>query len=886
AIKLSSTNTIVVQENGNWKGGFGSVTNGDVLRIERTGNTITYKKNGTTIYTSATPSTTSLIADACFYHSGGEINNGMSSFGSAPVTLPTAPTSLTATADQAGVHLSWTDNATNESGYKIERQLGSNAYEQLTTTIADVTSYSDNTTVSETTYTYRVSAYNAAGDSDYSNTTTITTPPAPLSSGTPVTWTDLVGVEVHADNSVVKTAGWGTDNSGAASEEMLAAGIDGWAEFTVYATGKERYFGFSQTNPDATNNIDYAFKLNSVNKIVVTEGGQTQAGFGDIINGDVLRIERTGSAITYKQNGTVLYTSATPSTSSLLVDVSFYHTGGEINNANVSFAAPPFDPSAWNFNTCSGTTLTDSSGGLDGTIHGGAQWTAGYQGQGLLLDGEDDYGRIPDDASNDFGGRDFTVAYWVKKLSATNNYDNLMGVGKWNNGGNVGANEWTLNLGGQYNEYPRFIIESGATKYHAISATALNLNQWYHLAGVREGPQIKLYQDGVLVATTDVGSGVINNTTLPVYIGRMAATGYNTHAVFDEVKIYNTALTATEISQLAALPSDPVSCINGNVDDTAEIAALQSLYQSSGGTSWTDKTGWPTDWSTITSVDQITGWYGITTENGDVTGINLSNNNLAGSIPASFGNLTELQILRMNNSLFGGGKGGSLDLNTLLAPFTKLRELSFENCGIATTSFPAVISDLHSLEYLSLANNAISGQIPAFSNHTNLVYLDISSNKLNGVIPASLASLPNLQYLNLSKNTLMGAVPNFPVTSRLEELDLSKTLITQLPDLKQSPDLAKVDVHQCQLTFSEIEKQLTAANTSPFEFIYHNQLPQSYDDYIEVQTGGVLEINSLDASTYNVYLWEKLEEDGGNLIATDVTGQNENTDGSIFKLSN
>ncbi|WP_040497704.1 hypothetical protein, partial [Fulvivirga imtechensis] len=87
--------------------------------------------------------------------------------------------------------------------------------------------------------------------------------------GSAITWTDLVGTEVQTANTLVKTAGWGTDNGGAASTETLAAGTDGWAEFTAYATGAERYFGLSQSNTDATYIMDYAIKLSSTNTIVV-----------------------------------------------------------------------------------------------------------------------------------------------------------------------------------------------------------------------------------------------------------------------------------------------------------------------------------------------------------------------------------------------------------------------------------------------------------------------------------------------------------------------------------------------------------------------------------------------------------------------------------------
>ncbi|ELR70800.1 hypothetical protein C900_03408 [Fulvivirga imtechensis AK7] len=340
AIKLSSANKIVVQENGNWRGGFGNITNGDILRIERTGSVITYKKNGVTFYTSAIPSTSSLLVDACFYHNGGQIDNAMLSFG-VPLTIPAAPTDLAGTADQSGVQLSWTDSADNESGYKIERQTGGAAYELITTTTADVSSYNDHTVAPETTYTYRVAAYNAAGDSNFSNDITVNTPSLVPNSSTSITWVDLVGVSVQTDNSVLKTAGWGTNNGGAASMQTLAAGADGWAEFTAYASGAERYFGLSQSNTDATFVMNYAIKLSSTNTIVVQENGSWKGGFGRVADGDVLRIERTGNTITYKKNGSVFYTSATPSTTALLVDVCFYHTGGAINNATLSFEGSP-----------------------------------------------------------------------------------------------------------------------------------------------------------------------------------------------------------------------------------------------------------------------------------------------------------------------------------------------------------------------------------------------------------------------------------------------------------------------------------------------------------------------------------------------------------------
>ncbi|MBI5408654.1 MAG: fibronectin type III domain-containing protein [Nitrospirae bacterium] len=90
---------------------------------------------------------------------------------------PPAPSNLTATAISSGqINLSWTDNSGNEIGFKIERKLGiDGTYRLIATKEADVTTYSDTGLLTGTTYYYRVRAYNADGNSDFSNEANATT---------------------------------------------------------------------------------------------------------------------------------------------------------------------------------------------------------------------------------------------------------------------------------------------------------------------------------------------------------------------------------------------------------------------------------------------------------------------------------------------------------------------------------------------------------------------------------------------------------------------------------------------------------------------------------------------------------------------------------------
>ncbi len=93
--------------------------------------------------------------------------------------IPAAPTNLVAAAvSKSQIYLSWTDNATNETGYRIERCKGSTCtnFALVATVGANVTTYSNTKLTANTTYRYRVYAYNASGSSDYSNIAAATTP--------------------------------------------------------------------------------------------------------------------------------------------------------------------------------------------------------------------------------------------------------------------------------------------------------------------------------------------------------------------------------------------------------------------------------------------------------------------------------------------------------------------------------------------------------------------------------------------------------------------------------------------------------------------------------------------------------------------------------------
>ena len=101
------------------------------------------------------------------------LSNGLS----ASATGPKAPSALVATAlSRSEIGLAWTDNASTETGFRIERSLdGSSGWRQVGTVAANVTTYVHARQPRLTTFFYRVRSTNAVGDSVYSNVASATT---------------------------------------------------------------------------------------------------------------------------------------------------------------------------------------------------------------------------------------------------------------------------------------------------------------------------------------------------------------------------------------------------------------------------------------------------------------------------------------------------------------------------------------------------------------------------------------------------------------------------------------------------------------------------------------------------------------------------------------
>lgn len=181
--------------------------------------------------TSVVETTTYTYRVLAFNDSGDSAASNEATVTTPALTIPAAPGNLQAQAISANqVRLTWIDNSYNEDGFKIERKTGTGgAWGQVGTAGADDTAYQDSGLSELITYYYRIRAYNNAGNSDYSNEASVTTPENKPKLRVPVA--DVALGNVNVCSSADRTTVLYNDGGG----ELVVSGIfraSGSSDFT------------------------------------------------------------------------------------------------------------------------------------------------------------------------------------------------------------------------------------------------------------------------------------------------------------------------------------------------------------------------------------------------------------------------------------------------------------------------------------------------------------------------------------------------------------------------------------------------------------------------------------------------------------------------------
>ena len=288
--------------------------------------------------------------------------NGTASTPSAPSTLAVSVVS------SSQLKLTWKDNSTIETGYKIEKSTSSGSgFSQIATVGASVVTYTASSLSSGTTYYFRVRAYNAAGNSSYSNTASGTTkdtiPAAPAS--LTATATSSAQINLAWTCSAANEDGFkiyrSTDGTNFA--QVATAGINAVSYSNTGLVGNTKYYykvySYNTAGNSAASNVasDTTAPNAPTSLTAVSQGSgpttwdKVNLAWTDNANSEVgFKIERSPDNVTFTQIATNAASDTTYSDSGLSAQHAYYYrvrsynANGNSTYSNVASVTTPNAP--------------------------------------------------------------------------------------------------------------------------------------------------------------------------------------------------------------------------------------------------------------------------------------------------------------------------------------------------------------------------------------------------------------------------------------------------------------------------------------------------------------------------------------------------------------
>ncbi|CAF1923751.1 unnamed protein product [Brassica napus] len=232
--------------------------------------------------------------------------------------------------------------------------------------------------------------------------------------------------------------------------------------------------------------------------------------------------------------------------------------------------------------------------------------------------------------------------------------------------------------------------------------------------------------------------------------------------------------------------------------------------------------------------------------------LDLSYNDFSSSLPAEFGRLTDLEYLDLHQNRFTGELPSSISSNTTV--LTKLYFLDLSNNSLqgkvpewlwnlpsltalslshnSLDSFEGSPEFLHSssvLVYLFLNSNAFRGYFPNIP--PTVKYILASDNNFTGEMPLSLCNSRNLLFLDLSNNRLSGSVPRC-LSGSLALLNLHHNNLSNLPDTFSNSSLKMLDVSHNQIS-GKFPRSLVNCKSLEFVNVESNCFSDTFPFWLE-----------------------------------------------------
>lgn len=208
------------------------------------------------------------------------------------------------------------------------------------------------------------------------------------------------------------------------------------------------------------------------------------------------------------------------------------------------------------------------------------------------------------------------------------------------------------------------------------------------------------------------------------------------------------------------------------VDEIVDSSIIQRyilavIYFSTNGKQWENDSGWRIEKNECE-------WYGIECKifDGVVSGLNLTANNLEGTLPTEIGELKGLDYIDLGSNRLKGF------FPVEIAKLQNVRRINLSKNNFQG-NIPSEIRHVKVLNELFLSSNQFTGTIPSEVGNLNKIkIMDLSHNSFTGDVDDVIYSLTALTNLNVSNNLFRGKVRKLKNTKHLVLLDLSNNYFT------------------------------------------------------------------------------------------------------------
>ncbi|MEQ9376203.1 MAG: LamG-like jellyroll fold domain-containing protein [Imperialibacter sp.] len=532
-----------------------------------------------------------------------DVSIGLSEFSSqAALSPPISPSNLqTVEISSTQIDLAWTDNSSDETDFAIFRSDGNNVtFSEIATVTADATTYIDNTVTVDNSYFYYVVARNANGDSAPSSEKSGNTRTPPGNAFNFDGVAQFIAPDISGALSALTVEAWvwaSTSQGGGEGMLVSQATLGTAAGWELWRQGSNFYFSFKSSDAntyfasaplttnvwqhvaavwDGTETTVYVNGVpgaavptvgnipdNSINFVIGNNSSGARPSIGLLDEVRVWDDARTQPEI--------LGNIAVPLTGSESNLLAYYRFDQGIANGNNT--SPPVnllpDRSLNNHDaTLTGAVLNGSvasnwvpSSGLDASVLNNS----------LSFDGVDDVVHLPHFSRPE----PLTIEAFIR----TSSFNSPQTIVAWG-----GINDYSiLRLDNGYLSYTEYYEFGDPATTITFDRYALNDDQWYHVAVVREGNMSNnatLFVNGAPVKTGTVNGQF--HTTSALDIGSWNNNGTPVdffEGMIEEVRIWDAARTPIELQT------------NMTVELAGNEADLRAYYQFNEGSAGSDNTG-------------------------------------------------------------------------------------------------------------------------------------------------------------------------------------------------------------------------------------------------------------------------------------------------------